>query len=598
MSSFPQNFLDFLQGKRTAVEQKVKLMLGEKPPEPKPPKPAQRIKNLALNFRGIIGTLVPILLLPSQFERHNPAAKTTVMWKLMFWFFLIQPVNIPVTSLIPIFFLPMTGIMSTVMTCQCYMNENIVLYLLSGMLVLLLSNAGFDKRFAMWFLTAGSTAQQYTPRKLVLKVCMAAFFMSMFCNRLLVTSILTQHITSALNHMRFFTKGKENINFDELGYILKCAIQTSAGIGSIAIVHSTYTTIYCRAIFAESPNRYEEYPDIFNYLQYSAFAYPVACTAILINYAYFTVLVSVVWKRPLPKRILDELEKTFNKYRSKIPRICSKHERLACLFTVLYLSLLFGRYSYFHSGWAEYRRDHHSPSIIRIKDATTAAIFVILLHALPKTCRFLTYVDADTKSDLPPLKPESAILYWRYVDNNTNYGYMFLFGSGIALQHAIRVSGLQKILGEHLGTVITNRPFSLGVLIVCLISGVLCNIMPGVGACTVFCPFVLNMSIDAVLPWPVKTYVVALAVGIGTAFGFCFPFRYTPAYFCHSTGKVPILKMAMYSFCSVWICILTLWFYLVVYAPVIFEVNWAGVVPVSAPLDGGGTTSNPSPEKQ
>lgn len=32
------------------------------------------------------------------------------------------------------------------------------------------------------------------------------------------------------------------------------------------------------------------------------------------------------------------------------------------------------------------------------------------------------------KSELPPLKAESAILWWRFVDKNTNWGYFLVFG--------------------------------------------------------------------------------------------------------------------------------------------------------------------------
>lgn len=49
----------------------------------------------------------------------------------------------------------------------------------------------------------------------------------------------------------------------------------------------------------------------------------------------------------------------------------------------------------------------------------------------------------------------------------------------------------------------------------------------------------------------------------------------------------------IYSFPSVWICVLTLWAYLVIYAPVIFDPEDQGILPVSAPLDVGGTTPKP-----
>ena len=43
--------------------------------------------------------------------------------------------------------------------------------------------------------------------------------------------------------------------------------------------------------------------------------------------------------------------------------------------------------------------------------------------------------------------------------------------------------------------------------------------------------------------WDKHAYLGAVGVGIGTSMGFAAPFLFTPAYFCHYTGKVPIRKM-------------------------------------------------------
>ena len=54
--------------------------------------------------------------------------------------------------------------------------------------------------------------------------------------------------------------------------------------------------------------------------------------------------------------------------------------------------------------------------------------------------------------------------------------------------------------------------------------------------------------------WDKHAYLGAVGVGIGTSMGFAAPFLFTPAYFCHYTGKVPIRKM---------VCILLVYQYLI-----------------------------------
>lgn len=44
---------------------------------------------------------------------------------MMFWFFVWQPVSVPVVGFIPIFLLPMTGVMSSPDVCSSYFNVSL-----------------------------------------------------------------------------------------------------------------------------------------------------------------------------------------------------------------------------------------------------------------------------------------------------------------------------------------------------------------------------------------------------------------------------------------------------------------------------------------
>lgn len=50
-----------------------------------------------------------------------------------------------------------------------------------------------------------------------------------------------------------------------------------------------------------------------------------------------------------------------------------------------------------------------------------------------------------------------------------------------------------------------------------------------------------------------------------------------------------------YSFCSVWICIVTLWIALLIWAPYLFDPGDFGIVAVDAPVPAGATPA-PAPE--
>ncbi|XP_037293844.1 protein I'm not dead yet-like, partial [Manduca sexta] len=533
-----------------------------------------RFKNLmAKHFRGLIGMAVPVCALTWQGEKGVHHITVQCMWMWMFWFFLLQPVSIPVTALIPIFLLPMAGVLSTLRTCGCYFNENMALFVLSSMLILLLNNSGADRRIALSLICSGDNCQ-FSGKRLVFKCSVAAFFLSMFSNRLIISSTIMQYITPALTELQASTASSRATepDYNEMRYIINNAIQTASSIGSIAIMHSAYASLCFRTIFCESAPRGQEYPDIFNYFQYSAFAFPVAFIMFVLNFAYHMILINKCVCKAMTYGVLHDIRPRY---------ILSPLEY------------------FLNMGWADFARDESSPQIPRVKDATVAAIFVIALHILPKGYAWLNYFSAESKkSELPPLRPESAILWWRFVDKNLNYGYIFLIrskkqtesgckaavsnipGSGVALQVAIKHTGLDDDIVAHFGKVFTDHEFSTSLFLVCLVAVIMSNAMSGVAACVSFLPLILSMAAEpppdavtfrSIRDWPVKMYLGALGVGLASSFGFMFPFLYTPAYYCHYTGKVPMKKMAKYSIGSVIICLIILWLALMYYAPVIWD---------------------------
>ncbi|XP_035433200.1 protein I'm not dead yet [Spodoptera frugiperda] len=541
------------------------------------------------NFRGLIGVLVPVAAFAWQIEKENNALKVKIMWLTMTWFFLTQPVSIPVTGLIPVFVLPMSGVMSTVKTCGCYLTEYVMLLIISSMIVVLLNNSGVDRRICLWLLCSGDSCQ-YSGKRLVFKASVAAYFLSMFCSRLIVTSTLTQLVTNAITKLDSGRKDPDNNpDFITMRNIINNSIQTASSIGSVAFFHTAMVTILFRGAFVEFAPDKKEYPDIFNYLQYSAFAFPLSFVMFLINVSYHMMLINWCLDKGMSVSKMEELQSYFNQSRKEIPRKVSLHERLSVLFLIIVIITFFFRWNQWVDSWGEFRRDLDSPEIPRVKDTTVAAIFVIILHIIPKSYGFVQFLDAEKKSELPPLKAESAILWWRFVDNNVNYGYIFLFGACQAITKAARITGLDKEISEGAGAAITGKSWNFGIFIVVLVATILANLTTSVAACAVWIPFVLCCSVDAPLPWPSKVYVAAMGVGIASSFGFCLPFLYTPAYFCHNTGKVPIGKMIKYNIAAVLICMLCLYFALLIWAPYLFDPDDMGFMPVDAPVPAGAT---------
>ncbi|CAK1547124.1 unnamed protein product [Leptosia nina] len=569
--------------------------MGVGPRDPKTPVKGvlPRIKNLLVqHHKGLFGVIVPLVVLPWQPQKGLHDITVMCMWFWMFWFFLLQPVNIPVVGLVPVFLLPMAGVTSSADVCSCYFNENIALFILSGMVLLLLNMSGIDRRIILWLLCSGDNCQ-FSGKRIVFKSSVAAFVMSMFSNRLIITSTITQYLTPAYVNLQSYTSRYRATepDYDTMRHIVLNAVQTSSAIGSTAILHSAYTTVAMRAMFSEQ-DKSLVFPDIYNFLQYSFFAFPTAFLMFILNMCYHMLLINCVIGRPMSASSMTEFRSSLLKQKSNIPKAVSRHEKMSLLFSILYLAALFFRWSrYRGASWSKFRTIPNFDDFPMIHDATVAAIFVLAIHVIPKTCGWAKILQADKKSQCGSLKPDSAVMWWRFVDKNTNYGYIILLGSGIALVRAIKdTKGSSKCYDFFNGIQsIVNTSMKKHIALIAFLAVVAPNIMTGVAGLISLLPLIINIRTEeGTAAWDTHKYSAILAAGMGTSYGFMMPFLYTPAYFCHFTGKVPKKKMILYSIGSVIICGIILWAACCFWAPVIFSPVEKGHDGVTITAGGGG----------
>ncbi|XP_061713810.1 protein I'm not dead yet-like isoform X2 [Cydia pomonella] len=487
---------------------------------------------------------------------------------------------------LPIFACPMLAVLSSEDCCGALVNENIVLFFLGGWLLLLLNNCGLDKRMACMFLAAGDK-NTYTPLKLLLKSCMAAFCISAVAERDLTTQAIMTYVIDALEPLKAV---KNEANYVELKIILCNAIAISSLLGSMCMVHASLTTLQLRSLYAEPTVKDTEFPDVFNFLNYSVYAYPTALVMFIFNTIYEVILVSqLAAKKPMSPVSREKLQKAFAKYKKDLGP-WTPHEMVSMFFLFVILALFFTRWSpWLNMGWATFRQyGGESPDLCGVKDATTAAIFVVLLHFLPKSINFLKVWTVKKHRDLPEMKVESGILFWKFVDKHTDYSLFLVFGAGSIIYKAIWATGLADGIPNSGGDGVTGMHWYGGIFIVVLVSVFFGSIMTGMAAQACLMPLMLAMAMTGQDKWPGRRNLVALGVGLGTGLGFCLPFEHTPSALVSKTAKVELKKQVMYSIVSTIICMIVLWLSLCFYAPVLWDPEDKGIFHQVVP--GGSTT--------
>ncbi|XP_063618250.1 protein I'm not dead yet 2-like [Cydia splendana] len=505
----------------------------------------------------------------------------------MFVLMLIRPVAVGASGLFPIFACPMLGVMASVEVCSSLINENIMMFFLGGWLMLLLNNCGMDKRIACLILSSGNK-NAYTPLKLLLKCCMAAFCVSVIAERDLTTQAIMKYVIQALEPLKAV---KNEADFVELKNILCNAIAVSSLLGSMCFVHASLTTLQLRSMYSEPTVQDTEFPDVFNFLNYSAYAVPTALLMFILNTVYEAILVNMLAaNKPMSALSTETLQKSFAKNKTDLGPM-TKHEMVSTFFLVLILVCFFTRWSpWLNMGWATFRQyGGEAPDLCAIKDATTAAIFVVLLHFLPKSLNFLKIWTVKRHGDMPAMKVESGILFWKFVDKNTDYSLFLVYGAGHTIYKCIFKTGLADGLPNSGGNDITGMSWYGGIFIVVLVSVIFGNIMTGMAAQACLMPLMLAMAMTGQGKWPGRRNLVALGVGLGTGLGFCLPFEHTPSAFVSKTAKVQLKKQIMYSIASSIICMVVLWLSLCFYAPVLWDPEDKGIVTQVVP--GGATTT-------
>ena len=164
--------------------------------------------------------LLTLLFLQGFFTFQGAAALGTMLWMVTWW--ILRPVNISVTSLLPIAvngifnLLPMEGIISQ------YFSEIIVLLFGADLVCLTWSTTGLDKRMAIKILCCiGPSLKQQIRVWLILSTVM-----SIFLPNVVVCTIMVPVAVSMLQFL-----GEGNIRSSRVALPILLAIVWGAGIG-------------------------------------------------------------------------------------------------------------------------------------------------------------------------------------------------------------------------------------------------------------------------------------------------------------------------------------------------------------------------------
>ncbi|GAB4249152.1 MAG: SLC13 family permease [Saprospiraceae bacterium] len=460
-------------------------------------------------WRWILFLLAPvvatIIALFMDLEPGKPAVTYTLavaVFMALWW--VAEVVPLAVTSLLPIVFFPLFGIMNGAEVSSTYFNHIIFLFIGGFVVALAIQKWNLHRRIALYILKAVGTS----PSRILLGFLIATGFLSMWISNLATTMLMLPIALSIIARLED-NNDPETVRHFAIGLLL--VIAYSASIGGISTLVGTPPNLsFARIYQIYFPER-----EAVSFADWFFYAFPLSL--MLFAFLYFFMKRLFVSKSRTWKSISGEQIRESYKalgpvnYEEKVLLIsfCV----LACLW-FFRADIVIGDFRI--PGWSNL---FSNPKFFN--DGTSAVFIAILLFLIPSKQQKGTFImDWKTAEDIP----------WEII---------LLFGGGFALATGFKESGLAEWFGHQLEFLKGVHPL---VLILCITTMLtfLTELTSNTATAETFLPIMASIavSVDA------DPLLFMLPATVAASLAFMLPVATPPNAIIFGTRRLEVYHMA------------------------------------------------------
>ena len=441
-----------------------------------------------MKFAGLI--LGPVLfvlcLLYADLPGLSPIAKYTLaitLWVAVWW--ITEPIPIPVTSLLPLILFPLFDVMNVKMVTLAFGNEMIFLYMGGFVIALAIEKTGLHRRMALNILHITGTKKS----RLLLGFMISSAVMSMWISNT-ATALLMLPI--GLSIIRHFPEKSENF-----GKVLMFSIAYSCSIGGIATLVGTPTNLILSGVLEQL------YQVKISFYDWMIIGMPVSITLLFILYLYLVIL-SRDSKTKAQQLEISSLEKL---------NPISKDEKKVL---IVFLSVVF---LWIVNGFLI------KPFIPTISDMAIALSGAVALFLIP-----------SSKDD------KQMIMDWPSAEK-LPWGILLLFGGGLVIAEAFKVSGLAAWIGGGLSG-LDHSSLLLVLVIVVLLINFMTELTSNVATAAMILPILGSMA----LSMDIHPFLLMVGAVMAASCAFMLPVATPPNAVVFSSGMFTIRDMVRLGF--------------------------------------------------
>ncbi|XP_044739413.1 protein I'm not dead yet-like [Chrysoperla carnea] len=516
------------------------LIGRKKEPEiPPPPPPFQWYKGLGwflrVFWRAIFSIIWPLLWIPVltyDFYRNDLRCLYCVCVMAGYW--VTECIPSPITSIIPILYMPIMGITGTTDICKAYFTGTNVMFITSVMIALAVKHCNLHIRIALAFLLLVGCS----PRRLHFGVMTITNLLSWWMQNTACTAMMCPIVYGVLEELEKQGMGPiYHVNEDEdenetpednltkrvptnntIAFFLAAAYSSS--LGGCATLVGTDTNLVYRDHLENFEQHWlleKEGAEGVNFAKFMALNAPIM---IILNCLFWLVLqilfmglfrpnsidYQVVQKgKELEKVARSVLKEKFN----DLGRLSWHESWVLFLFIMVILLWLFRDPGLF-KGWKEIGMG------TEVGDAVACIFILIAMFLIPKdpTCFKSCSADRDER----PTKMSEGLINWKVLHEQTPWGIMLLLGGGFAIAKAADDSKMSVLVGDWLGVLKVLPPWLI-MMICATAASFFTELTANVSTANILVPIVLALARKI----EVNPLFLSLPTGICCSFCFMLP---------------------------------------------------------------------------
>jgi solute carrier family 13 (sodium-dependent dicarboxylate transporter), member 2/3/5 len=476
-------------------------------------------KIISLLLGPALFLLVWGMPLPAGMSAEAQAVGACTLWIASWW--ITEAIPIPITSLLPIVLLPLTGALPVESATAAYGNPVIFLFLGGFILALAMEEWKLHTRIALTIIQLVGTNQQ----QIVLGFMLATGFLSMWISNTATAMMMMPIGIAIIGQLTEFT-GEGRLQKNKLGIALMLAIAYSATIGGLGTLIGTPGN----AIFAAIVKQI--YGVEISFFSWMLLGIPLSLLLVLICWFY---LVRIAF--PLPKIANGGAAEIKKQLLALGPMQAEEKWIIAIFLTTA-------------GAWIG-RSFILNPFFPALDDSMIAMLAAVLLFLVPSQSR----------------QHQQALLSWD-IAKKLPWGILLLFGGGLAIAAAFKSSGLAAYVGENM-QLLQALPLFVILLAIIAIINFLTELTSNVATATMMLPIMASLA-QAI---GIHPYGPMAAVCLASSCAFMLPVATPPNAVVFGTGYIRMQDMVKTGLWLNLISILLITLYLYFLMPLVWNID-------------------------